>query len=131
MLNRWSGLIFFVGILCMGCAQTPEVKLQDRGRTQALSRGMEKKFVLNIMGTELMTVRDPDGDIRQIIPNPYDTQRAVMGGKEFEIVYYFTNPNPRSGRITKDELTPFVFDNSRLIGWGWKFMDFLAGSLKE
>lgn len=97
----------------------------------AISRGMEKKFLLRIMGTDLMTVRDRAGDIREIVPNPYDTQVLALGGKEFELVTYFTNPDPTEGPIARDELTPFVFDDDQLIGWGWEFVDFLKQSLED
>ena len=109
--------------LCCGCSQLPEARLQDTGRINTLRVGMEKKFALRILGTELMTVRDPEGNIRQIVPNPYETRYLAVAGKDYEIVLYFTNPRRRSGPIAKDEITPFVFESDRLIGWGWEFAD--------
>ena len=110
------------------CAPLPEERLKDRRRLSTLKQGMQKEFVLEQMGTELVTVRGSDGRIRQIVPNPYETRILEIQGKKFEVVYYFTETERRDGPIQRDELTPFIFDNHVLIGWGWDFMDFLKKS---
>jgi len=57
------------------------------------------------------------------ISNPYRSE--ILQGKEktFEIVYYVTDVKRDDGAITDDELTPLVFDDGKLIGWGSGFLE--------
>ena len=45
-----------------------------------------------------------------------------MKDKIFEVIYYVTDVKNDDGAITDDELTPLVFDEGNLIGWGWSFL---------
>jgi len=39
-------------------------------------------------------------------------------GNQYQILYYRTHRVDSDGETTKDETTPLVFKNQRLIGWG-------------
>ena len=39
-------------------------------------------------------------------------------GNQYQILYYRTHRVESDGETTKDETTPLVFKNQRLIGWG-------------
>lgn len=130
-MMRFRTALLFAALLAGGCTQLPEARLKDESRMNAAHRGMRKPWLLRAMGTELVTVYEPDGTIRAILPNPYRTEIWSRGGRAFEIVQYFTNPEPRGGPVERDELTPFVFENGELIGWGWEFMAGLESSLRD
>jgi hypothetical protein len=62
------------------------------------------------------------------VNSPYKSEILQGEGKTFEVLYYYTDvksviytANPAT--ITDDELTPLVFDNGKLIGWGASFLD--------
>jgi hypothetical protein len=38
-------------------------------------------------------------------------------------VYYYTEVKEDGEVVRDDELAPPVFENDRLVGWGWGFMD--------
>lgn len=49
---------------------------------------------------------------------PYRSEILQGKNKTFEVVYYVTDVKKDDNAIIDDELTPFVFDNGKLIGWG-------------
>ena len=58
------------------------------------------------------------------ITNPYRSE--ILKGKNdklFEVIYYVTDVKNDDNAITDDELTPLIFDNGKLIGWGWSFLE--------
>ena len=113
----------------------------NRENTNKLSIGMTKKEVLDIMGTktksyyEIGIVR---GFFRGLftlgilwfvdavpagkISHPYRTEILQGKDKTFECLYYYTDIKRQDGAITDDESTPLIFDNGKIIGWGWSFM---------
>ena len=49
---------------------------------------------------------------------PSFSDAFTKGEDEYHIVYYRTQHEHSDGETTKDETTPLVFKNNRLIGWG-------------
>lgn len=82
---------------------------------------MSKDDVLGIMGTK--TVRAYQKGKAIEITNPY--RNEILRGKDkiLEVVYYVTDVKKDDGAITDDELTPLVFEDGKLTGWGWSFLD--------
>ncbi len=92
-----------------------------------LSVGMTKQEALEIMGTKKITTYEPSALYlapltAQAINNPYRSEILQGKDKTFEVLYYYTDVKQQDGAITDDELTPVVFDNGILIGWGWSFL---------
>lgn len=106
-------------------SQTTTVNRENLSR---LSIGVTKEEAISIMGTkpinafytELSGKRKITRGI--IINNPYRTEILKSEGKAFEVLYYVTDVKEDDGAISDDELTPLVFDNGKLIGWGWSFL---------
>ena len=42
-------------------------------------------------------------------------------GKSVVIFFYYTQRKWSDGNYTKDECTPVVFENGKLVGWGGEF----------
>jgi len=62
-----------------------------------------------------------------VLSNPYRSETRIMvEGHQTKIVliqWYYTDMEKNDGRITEDELTPVVFDDSgKIIGWGRDFL---------
>ena len=62
--------------------------------------GAERSNVLTRMGT------------------PSFSEAFVKDGDQFNILFYRTHHTNSDGETTKDETTPLVFENDKLIGWG-------------
>ncbi len=69
-----------------------------------LEMGMSKEDVISIMGKP---------DLNEAYQSLY--------GKPVVIFFYYTQRKWPDGNVTKDECTPVVFENDRLVGWGDEF----------
>lgn len=49
---------------------------------------------------------------------PSFSDAFVKEGAEYRVLYYRTQHTKSDGETTKDETTPLVFKNGKLIGWG-------------
>ena len=125
-------------LLCLGLSGCATVTLQDitsvnRQNLLRLSIGMTKNEALNIMGTETKAAKvalyqfgnwaeTPVENVQ--INNPYRSEILKdKNGKNFEVIYYMTDIRKTDTNTIEDELTPLVFDNGKLIGWGWGFLN--------
>jgi len=125
------GLLLLV-MMVSGCIEGRRgisvVTAPNRANLLKLSIGMLRQKVINIMGTEeMIAFYAPPGTglIHRktiIITNPYRSEILQGKDKILEIIYYATDVKRDDGVITDDELTPLVFDNGTLIGWGWSFL---------
>lgn len=112
-----------------GCAMTKsQVTAPNRANLMKLSIGMSKEQVLNVMGTKPRDICPFVGPftgiaLRHTVNNPYRSEILQGKDKTFEVIYYATDDKNDTLAITDDELTPLVFDNGKLIGWGWSFLE--------
>jgi len=91
---------------------------QNHENLQKLSTGMRKDVAMEMMGTE------PAKGLFQWVYNPHRTETVTgKDGKVYEVLYYYTDLKQRDDKITDDELTPLVFEDGKLIGWGYSFLD--------
>jgi hypothetical protein len=122
-------------VLAAGCTSSLDrVRTANRRNLLKLSVGMTKEQALAIMGNKSGGGRFGEPTVN----SPYKSEILLVRaepavarqGKEktFEVLYYYTDiksviytANPAT--ITDDELTPLVFDNGKLIGWGASFLD--------
>ena len=75
-----------------------------------------------VIGYEILDERG--GSFKPItVKNPRRTETIKRGYRTFQVVFYLTNINQSDGTITDDELTPFVFEGNRLLGWGWPYLN--------
>ena len=113
--------LFVMVILVSGCATIQQATAPNRENLLKLSIGMSKAEVLATMGTKSIAKRDINL-ITTTINNPYRSE--ILQGKDatLEVIYYVTDVKKDDYAITDDELTPLVFDNGKLIGWGWSFL---------
>lgn len=118
--------LLFLVILLGGCATLSTATSTNRENLLKLSIGMSKVDAVNIMGTKTMVANNllfNQGQRPVLkINNPYRSE--ILQGKDrtFEVLYYVTDDKTGSGVITDDDLTPLVFDDGKLIGWGRSFL---------
>ena len=99
--------LLFLVILALsvcGCA-TPQMRM-DRNNSNLLRLeiGMPKEQVMSIMGKP---------DLNEAYQSLY--------GKPVVILFYYTQRKWADGNTTKDECTPVVFENGKLVGRGDEF----------
>lgn len=49
---------------------------------------------------------------------PADSEAFTREGEEVRVLFYRTQHKRSDGETTRDETTPLVFENDRLVGWG-------------
>lgn len=110
-MKRFLIITAFIALLA-GCGVTMGTLILDnRTNLSKLSYGMSKDQVHEIMGQK--TVRSAS--------NPYRTAMFMTSeGVLIEVFYYWTD-KPNFGRVTDQELTPVVFNNGKVVGWGREF----------
>jgi hypothetical protein len=101
--------------LILGCTSASEqIRIKNRENLLRLSIGMGKFEVLQIMGTQTV----------ESINNPYKVETPKgEDGALYEVLFYHTELKNKDGLISDDELTPIVFKDDKLIGWGWAFLN--------
>lgn len=104
----------FLVFLLIGCASSIEqMRTKNRENLLRLSLGMSKFDVLQIMGTETF----------KGINNPYRVETPKgEDGELYEVLFYNTETKNKDRVIDENELIPIVFEDNKLIGWGWAFL---------
>jgi outer membrane protein assembly factor BamE (lipoprotein component of BamABCDE complex) len=80
----------------------------DWEQTQQDNREIISDLALN---TELKSVRLKLGA-------PNFSEAFTQSNDEYRVLYYRTQHRHSDGDTTKDETTPLIFKNNRLVGWG-------------
>lgn len=132
-----------MGAICfLGCAHNgfDDIRVRNLNNLKKLQVGMTKDNVHAIMGNDKEIVKEAvyyQGRLaahREVeVSNPYKTERKEAGGKTYELLYYyadmfgmgmgFWDRTYREAQVADRFLTPLVFDEGRLIGWGPEFAE--------
>lgn len=118
-------VLALIVLFLSGCASLGNIdRLRSRNRQNLmkLQIGTTKEEVLNVMGTKSVADYNWLAGWKHTVDNPYRSEILRGKDKTLEVIYYLTDIKKANGAITDDELTPFVFDNDKLIGWGWSFL---------
>jgi len=108
------GILLSIFLIMCGCTSSVEqLRTKNRENLLRLSLGMIKFDVLQIMGTETV----------ESVNNPYRVETPKgKDGSLYEVLFYHTDKKKKSDLITDSELTPLVFKDNALVGWGWAFL---------
>lgn len=123
-----SGILLVMAILLGGCATATVSNLVANNNMNMvhLSRGMSKAKVLCIMRSGVSVYNCEQAGSKTpykvTISNPFHTEMMETSGKTLEVMYYVTNLKNANCIIEDDELTPLVFEDNKLIGWGKRFL---------
>lgn len=118
-----KSLVVSLFLIMTGCSNiyldtSDLLREQNTDGLKKLAVGLNKNVAMELMGTE------PSKGVFMWIDNPYRTETLTgKDGKTYEVLYYYTDLKQRDDKITDDELTPLVFEDGKLIGWGYPFLD--------
>ena len=78
-----------------------------------LAIGADRQQTLALMGTKTAKTRDGQ------VTNPFRTEAFKdAAGARYEVHYYVVAPNRKFQPLKQGQMTPLVFKNDALIGWG-------------
>ncbi|MDD5115714.1 MAG: DUF3192 domain-containing protein [Candidatus Omnitrophica bacterium] len=130
------GFLLLSALFLGGCATTTVSTLAANNNMALvhLSKGMSRCKVLDIMGSGIK-VYDCDKasskvPVKVTISNPYHSEMVETSGKTLEVMYYVTSLSSKDCTIGESDLTPLVFEDSKLIGWGSNFLEDVAPGTK-
>lgn len=83
-----------------------------------LTYGIGRNFADEVMGKK--PIRAYRGEQEVVIPNPYKTEKFSKGQKNYDVDFYVTDIVTDDDAYGPEELTPLVFTDGILAGWGWK-----------
>ena len=141
-MKRKHILFCVLTVLLFGCSQIQarDIRARNASNLHQLEIGMSKQAVLEIMGSDTETVTEEVyyqgflAGYRELeVSNPYKSETKKLGDKTYEILYYYADifgmrmgywdASYRDRKVTDNSLTPLVFENDRLIGWGREFAE--------
>ena len=123
-MKKLSLYVFLVLMFCNNSISdtvfTPQqVRTMNKEKLNELEIGMNENVVLMIMGSKTIKIESTPFTIE----NPFKTEIYSNDIDVYKILYFYTDLVKRDGFITDEELTPIIFKNNKLIGWGrdvWK-----------
>jgi len=82
------------------------------------SGSWQKRQKANREAIAEMSLGRSQSDVEMEMGEPDFTESFQRNGDEYVVLYYRTHRVDGDGETTKDETTPLVFIDGRLVGWG-------------
>ena len=97
---------------------------QDK-RVKELNTGITRDSAVSVLATEIK------GGGHDSFPNVYKKDRYLIGGKNYEILFFTAN-NEKQGKDTVPlkKLVPLVFVDNIMVGKGWDAWDSISKANK-
>ena len=95
--------------------------------THQLRAGLSRSEVKALLGDQViigyeMIDRDEQRYKPIVQQNPYRSEEIASKGRKYVVDYYLIGINSSDDRINDDELSPLVFQDGQLVGWGWNYL---------
>ncbi len=114
-----SSILFLLLALAVGCSMlSPIYKIakDNKNHMNNLSTGMTQEELLRVMGRRTFNLG------KLTVTNPYRSENLTGASGDYQVIYYVTSVELDDDIISDNELTPFVFYENKLIGWGWDYL---------
>jgi len=132
---------FLLGLcgLLYGCSSAPVAPLVSVD-PQAMQRrfisvsqihsGLTRAEVTSLLGKEVVTgyslTDESSGEYTPITAaNPSRTETIQKGKKSYSVDYYLVGIKVADDKVSDDELVPVVFQNEKVVGIGWDYLNAL------
>ncbi|RLQ20599.1 DUF3192 domain-containing protein [Seongchinamella sediminis] len=111
MKNWWAlGLAGLLTLPTSGCVYVDGEHISNADWKQEQRTNREL-----IAGLELGSSRS---DVIARLGTPAESEAFELDGEEVRVLFYRTHWKEGDGATSRDETTPLVFMNNRLVGWG-------------
>lgn len=102
----------------------PQIKnFREKNRIHigGLKAGMSLDEVQTIMGTDqnVQTYYILKKE-ENLLSNPHRRENRLKDGKQYLVLYYYTDLIRKDGQITDDELTPVMLESGKVVCVGWE-----------
>jgi hypothetical protein len=121
-------LCYLAVLMFSGCGEQKavDIRAENAANLAKVNIGMTKAEVLQIMGDKTAKVNIGINTVS--VTNPYRSEIKQVNGHTYEVLYYYTHHDQRDWplkglKILDRELTPIVFENGKVIGWGSEFLE--------
>ena len=109
--------LMLLGISCWGKGYIVAVE-ENRTRMSRLALGMSPDDIDRVMGVGTQFAYK-----KARVTNPWRVDSfGLENGMAVRIQYYLTEKPRRITRPHDDDLTPVVFEDDRVVGWGWPYL---------
>lgn len=135
-----------LSVTLAGCAATgyqdqPLAKASQEGEVNRLSGmsrrflslgqvvpGMSKADISGILGAQVVIGYEltdaKNGQYKPVtVANPYRSEKIAKGRTVLDVDYYLVGIRQADGQVSDDELVPLVYQDDRLLGMGWMFLN--------
>ena len=136
-------MIVFIGLVFGGCASlgyppgegssmtTSMAKPRELTNLRQVKMGMTPQEIVSVMGDNIVIGYEltPENETEYrpiLLKNPYRRQTFKVDEKTYEVDFYYTHLKKADDIISEDELTPFVFEDGRLVAKDWQFFNKLV-----
>ncbi len=121
---------FLFAFGCKSEDQAVQIRTENKQNLMKLTVGMTREEVMQVMGDKTVTVGMGKSSVS--VTNPYTRKTITTGDKEYEVFYYYTDFQQadypfKKFKVLDADLTPVVFENGKLIGWGRDFLTRTTG----
>mgnify|MGYP000079257890 CR=1 FL=1 len=82
--------------------------------------GWKKEQRINKQKIAQLEVGDSYESVRQEMGTPEFNEAYTSGSRDYQVLFYRTNHRHSDGETTKDECTPLIFVDGKLVSWGHK-----------
>jgi Icc-related predicted phosphoesterase len=99
-----------------------DIRTENRQNILKINVGMTKAEILQIMGDKTAHVKK-----EETVTNPYKSELRQANERTYEVLYYYTHDDQphwpfKRFTILDRELTPIIFQDGKVIGWGSEFL---------
>lgn len=101
-----------------GQPQMRDLREQNQAAVTKVKVGMTKAEVLAMFRTG--NIKCFAGYEETSLRNPCKEERVSAGGRNVEVLYFYTDLKKMDSKITEEETTPVMFEKDKVIGVGWK-----------
>lgn len=108
-----AGLAGFLAIFLSGCIVIGD---KNHGESWRAEQRENREIISEL---ELGTSRNR---VLTLLGAPAFSEAFAKADDEYRVLFYRTQHRHSDGDTTKDETTPLVFKNDRLIGWGQEML---------
>ena len=124
-MGKYVAVILMLFIVGCGEGDAVKIRTENRLNMSKLTVGMTKAEVSQLMGDKHAEASFGKNEVT--VTNPYRSEVQQIKGQNYEVWYYYTHQDQKDWpgkrfKILERELTPIVFLDGKVTGWGESYL---------